>query len=1176
MSSRPPAHLADYDVAYDTDTISLTSTAPSEQEDNYDAVKVLSERPPYDDEDHVYYLIEWEGYPMHRCTWEPGYHLDGTNLLELWELEKKSLGEAAAAELMKKNASEHLDANARAREAKEYRQSLRIKRRRKERNNNRRSRLIVDSGSESEASISMEVQRQPSPNTLLRTRELEDASQSNSLFNDSQNTLVRASQVEDTGQSASLFEDTPEVGYPGADVQQRTQDSSLCVRPAPTNRRPPLLQSDSSSSSRKDDDAETSEDSLLGEMLSAKKGKTNIGSSTRGTQSRSLQKAQNQKPRVVPQQIPITTTSGSAPKNNEEVQKIVQPPQNTATAKPTPLNPHPVAGSSGTVKPKPDSLKTMRRTEPSKTASGIRMVNQPRTQPTPWTNSDRAYSTLKFRRNAEKRGRAEAAPDPAALDFVGAPPPGMARPRHSPSPDVYGRREIRTRRPQESDDEDMPRRTHTDDVTPLHHWEAEKIPQVCTEWRLSNNCKFGARACRYMHRNKDASGRDLPLADMSGHIPPKHRKPPVTCRYWLLDPEGCAKPDEECSYAHWNTGYVLSEDRTTSEVIDPQRKPLYESGSKKQLTCPHWFYSRAGCYRAESKCVYAHRNTGLVADHKNHGSRTVIDLGLKPVHERAMNDIAPSVMKSNVPASKITCYFWTRRICRNTEDSCKYQHRDTGIVAADPGKTQTCKFWAEGGKCPNPRCKYQHNYMGEISGQRDNATPAFSGGSSRLSHESPPQDVLVEPDQAFGDTTMPDATHAATLEGIASPPLTILQSPQVDVQPSPLAPPPPTTQNMIQADTVCLTLKDNVERVCKLDFLDIFARNDGSGLLDRRAFLLYHQEQHAEELELITRWLLMHHVEVGSTWHDGSWDHFKQHTLKGGSGVIIAHPDFEYFAELSGFGQLLQKQIRIWSVGMQDGIEYHPHLEISSLAPRHDRLEIFPHGGFIYITDEVFEQKPQLALELVRQFSKKIAQLRLLAGPISPWHAVDDACLLWRLCVRPELTEYLFQSCEEQAEELDAGDPSVTSRGELYMMLAEQRLIDDSLDGLNLMPDKFPIMSERRFVAEDAHLDYFNTLARSQQEANLRMIHHYSLVQVEMRRDYRHFYVVHTDAMASYVQDWMHEVQSIAAVITPEMCLEELEKDGSVSMFDFCERYMPGLQVKDWKSLDVAGMDTLV
>lgn len=67
----------------------------------------------------------------------------------------------------------------------------------------------------------------------------------------------------------------------------------------------------------------------------------------------------------------------------------------------------------------------------------------------------------------------------------------------------------------------------------------------------------------------------------------------------------------------------------------------------------------------------------------------------------------------------------------------------------------------------------------------------------------------------------------------------------------------------------------------------MFEGDKENKILDRRAFLIFHPGDHSKELELITRWLLMHHVEVCSFWFDGSWDYFRQKVKAGGSGVVI-------------------------------------------------------------------------------------------------------------------------------------------------------------------------------------------------------------------------------------------------------------------------------------------------
>lgn len=267
-------------------------------------------------------------------------------------------------------------------------------------------------------------------------------------------------------------------------------------------------------------------------------------------------------------------------------------------------------------------------------------------------------------------------------------------------------------------------------------------------------------------------------------------------------------------------------------------------------------------------------------------------------------------------------------------------------------------------------------------------------------------------------------------------------------------------------------------------------------------------------------------------------------------------------------------QVRLWSIGVQEGIEYDPSLS-SSAAMRHDRIEIFPAGGLIYVTEDVFEQKPQLALQIMKHFFAKIDKLRQLGGPVSPWHEVDDAPLLWRLCVRPELMEYLFARCEEQERELNAADPDAVARATLYTLLHKTNYIeqDHPVLPLSAAPDNYPVLSERRITADDQPLNYFATTARNPEEGTRRMISYYARLQVHMRRDYRHFYVVHTKPCDPCVQTWRQDSSNIADVIDPERCVTELLKtpltDEESTLFDFHERHMPA-----WKK--VSTIDTSV
>jgi chromo domain-containing protein 1 len=88
-------------------------------------------------------------------------------------------------------------------------------------------------------------------------------------------------------------------------------------------------------------------------------------------------------------------------------------------------------------------------------------------------------------------------------------------------------------------------------------------------------------------------------------------------------------------------------------------------------------------------------------------------------------------------------------------------------------------------------------------------------------------------------------------------------------------------------------MKQDIEQSLKITYTDLFEwAEDKTGkiMLDRRACLLFHPLSHLQSLDLVTRWLLMHHVEVSSAWYEGFWDYFTQQLDKGGSGIIIVSP----------------------------------------------------------------------------------------------------------------------------------------------------------------------------------------------------------------------------------------------------------------------------------------------
>ncbi|KAH8631971.1 hypothetical protein IG631_13654 [Alternaria alternata] len=807
-----------------------------------------------------------------------------------------------------------------------------------------------------------------------------------------------------------------------------TENSGLFVRQPPKARKPPIVQSESSSS-----EGELTDDSLMAEMATTSENirHTSIGVESSNIERRPIQNSA-QSPRTslkrattTPNPKSVTKSSLARPAESQEPRRSSLPQADSGfrdkqtttvstqrkksnNGKPTTAEAGSASAAHDTLQPSSTSSGAAKRsvslaTQPSarKTttssgkSSGIRIVNEPKPQPRQATALPKKthFQTLRRHHEVDMRSRREGTPDVAALNFVNAPPDLIAPKLPAPHHDPYARRDPIHRRiiAEEPQNDESPRQESTDGNIPLAPWEIHKVPQVCYQWRLSQNCTKSARECRFMHRHKDEEGRGYSIADMQGKIPGKYHKPPLTCPFWLNGPKGCRKSAEHCHFAHQNTGWIKHSDPSMGDVrIDPDQQPKH----------------------------------GSIEDQLEEKRTT-----------RSLNP------------DQLTCWYWNRGDCRNTEQECAYQHRETGIVANAPNE-----------------------------GHHTSVT-------------IPDVDDHMDTDDAVQPPTTNEATRTPS-------PIPSGQPQQFSFQPPPPPPPPPPPITN-EVNIKCEQLRTAGGSVCTLDFEDMFASNGGE-----------------EAVNLL-----------------------------------------ETFP---GFGEVLRQNVRLWSVGLQPSLDYDHALTDGLPVLQYERIEIFPLGGFVYITEEVFETKPQLALEIVKLFFAKIVSLRGRAGPLAPWQEVDDASLLWRLCVRPELMDYLFQRCEDHAMDVNAGDVDMQSCAKLYSLLAETNYIeqDDPVVPLSAVADKYPILSERRAIAECEPVDYFNTVARSKEAANLNMIRYYAGLQVDMRRDYRHFYVVHTEPKAKYVQEWKQEIQTIADVITPEQCINEMLKDGQDSMFDFYERFV--------------------
>lgn len=268
---------------------------------------------------------------------------------------------------------------------------------------------------------------------------------------------------------------------------------------------------------------------------------------------------------------------------------------------------------------------------------------------------------------------------------------------------------------------------------------------------------------------------------------------------------------------------------------------------------------------------------------------------------------------------------------------------------------------------------------------------------------------------------------------------------------------------------------------------------------------------------------------------------------------------------------MLRTNLRVWSIGYQAPASYDPLVTHGQDPPEYCCVELFPHGGIIYITDEVFIQTPFEAYKIVTWFLGKVAKCQPCNGLQE--QREESSCdnhgppLLWRLGTQPELMKMMWEWLVAHAADLEANEPVATwyvtrfesrsypslttaSRANLYQLLLLESGCVDSEEHRDFLvrPDQvdyWPIMSERQ-----EHVDeYYAALEQGNQvEANRQQVKLYSEMMIDQARDYRHYFVVHTEPDRV---DWHEQWQHIEEIMTPEKCVEYIQQPAKGNRFDF-------------------------
>ncbi|KAL8895051.1 MAG: hypothetical protein Q9207_008317 [Kuettlingeria erythrocarpa] len=233
---------------------------------------------------------------------------------------------------------------------------------------------------------------------------------------------------------------------------------------------------------------------------------------------------------------------------------------------------------------------------------------------------------------------------------------------------------------------------------------ADRLPTVsgkkhltCFYWAKNGSCRYTDDECAYAHYNTGIVAHD-PMHNQStstavekpttkqsepSGLPPSRS---LTCFFWARNRK-CNRSDEECSYAHYDTGTIARAPPgiTVFEPAEEAKPPLM-----KTLTC--YFWNRNGkCSRSDEECAYAHHHTGTVAYPP---PNVVASLSPATITTPSRNDSeaqpkpsAPAFSSSAAAggAKSLTCFFWARNgHCNRSDAQCAYAHYDTGTVAHNP------------------------------------------------------------------------------------------------------------------------------------------------------------------------------------------------------------------------------------------------------------------------------------------------------------------------------------------------------------------------------------------------------------------------------------------------------------------------------------------------------------
>lgn len=1015
------------------DSISLNSTEPSDEEATYEVEKILHE--DVDDEGVSRFLVKWQGYPLHRSTWEPADNFLSGNIEANWRKEKEKIenGTSVAFDLgdfeaaYQKNEDER-DERVRRREAK--REKLRIGRSK----NGSTSRAAAtdttmrdacDDSQEDGPLRNLQKRSETSPakkkgtaqkvKKSLNRRPVATSSSEESSEDEgdvqysSEDSLMEEAagrkMVPRERSSEKHVRSTAAGARSNTDSNAKTTSTASTRKESAPSKPPTRVAARKSAPSTRPMDAQLSQRKSPEDARGSQSPERPITRPATATKRKSIADAfinsnrpeATRKQRVASENDPRSFRF----RNLSEQQRFHKHGQKEAPPDPSMLATYNPA--TGRMEPPPSAVVSTKAASTSYTAaeSPTPMSPQMASASPPRAPASTAVNPRMSPREPHHMGQAPVAQMPSAFGRREVPAPERRRSISPPSPNGRICSTLSSNNPKPTHEKTKTCWDWRNGICNKPEgacWFAHFLI-TCPFWKKYGWCKWSDNECQYVHGEVDtppsvgqsadstiaepsrmqahndetakASRQDVfngALAQMTVNQSRKFlTKKDITCRFWYNG--NCKKTEAQCQFAHRDTGHYAGRPGTGTilsnlDAIGPARNQEPMAGGPAQSP--------------------SRRPSMMMPSEHDLGEPMMIDNGPGQIAMMSPGQISPASRRPSLPMPQVPIYthdvvlamkcgpagfdLRAKLACSTYEDkSLLSEHMGSQdrveiqhmINVADlkhyfGGALEHGSHLPSGNVLSERTQDSEVGQFAEMCKAQISCGIALSSEFTLLVYPAGTEEwkFLIRP----GDTT----SSQAALKFKLLPRLTGETSQHAGT----------TSDTSLQAGTSTATA-ETVSYILDVDVDRLLELREGQQ--DNRAFIMMPPD-HMDELKLLTRALEGRGCRVASSVLPGAWDDWLK--SKHGSSLVVLHPDVPLWS-VPQLGKILhQSSYRVFSVGLNPALA-----ALEQRPPKIESQRLFPQGDVVFITDEVFLDYPQKALQVIEAIkemnkSKPIGALR--------------------------------------------------------------------------------------------------------------------------------------------------------------------------------------------------------